>query len=58
MSKFVKCIGQNKDDCSECNIYSSSHSLHYDNYLKKKISEISCSIGGNRKFNEEGKRVD
>lgn len=58
MSKFVECKGESQNDCSECNSYFSSHSLHYDEILKIKVSEISCSIGGTRKFDEQGIRVE
>jgi hypothetical protein len=53
----IKCNGSTAQDCYECNQYFSSHSLHYCQVSKEKVSEISCSVGGNRTFDENGKMI-
>ena len=54
----IKCNGETAEDCLECGKHFSSHSLRYCMVKKKKVSEVSCSIGGNRTFDEDGKRID
>ena len=54
MPKHIKCEGETVKDCWECNMYFSSYSLHYDSVLNQKVTDISCSIGGNRQFDEDG----
>lgn len=57
----IKCNGNCAKDCYECRRYFSSHSSHYDSYYDRNIVEISCSIGGNRIFEDNddntGKRL-
>ena len=48
-----ECKGQNLEDCYKCGKYYSSHSLHYDKVYKKKVVEITCSIGNYRVFDEQ-----
>ena len=50
----ISCIGKDYNDCVECGRYFSGHSLYYCQINKIKVSEITCSIGGNRTFNESG----
>ena len=57
MTDYVKCKGKKYGDCLNCNRYFSTHSLHYDRQKQRKVSEISCSIGGNRYFDEDGNEV-
>ena len=57
MGTHIKCTGKNADDCYECGQYFSLHSLHYDQSLKRKVTDISCSIGGNRQFDEDGNGI-
>ncbi len=54
----IKCDGKTFQDCLACNKYFSSHSLHYCRIHKKEVSEISCSIGGNRVFDDKGKIIN
>ncbi len=54
----ITCNGKNRDDCYECNKYWSSHSLHYCTVEHKKISTITCSIGGDRIFDEDGNWIN
>lgn len=54
----IKCDGSTAQDCWECGKYFSSYSLHHCQIHKRKVSEISCSIGGNRTFDEDGKMID
>jgi transcription elongation factor Elf1 len=56
-ASFVNCSGKTVFDCLQCQRYYSSHSLHEVVGRSDKISSISCSIGGNRDFNEEGDLV-
>ncbi len=58
MAKHVRCTGETLADCMECGSYHSSHSLHYDHTYKEKVVDISCCIGGNKTFNEQGKEID
>jgi hypothetical protein len=53
----VQCNGINSEDCYSCGKYYSSHSLHYHQILKEKVSEVSCSIGGHKTFNEDGEEI-
>ena len=57
MSKHIKCTGESVEDCYECNQYFSSHSLHYDQVRNQKVVDISCSIGGNKQFDEDGNEI-
>jgi len=52
-----KCAGKTAEDCNECNLFYSGHSLHYSIIHGKKVSEINCSIGGNKTFDEDGEEV-
>ncbi len=54
----ISCTGENYQDCGECGKYFSGHSLHYCPMNRQKVSEISCSIGGNRTFDEDGHWID
>ena len=54
----ISCDGKTASDCYNCCAYSSSHSPHYSSVYKAYISEVTCSIGGCRTFNEEGKRIN
>lgn len=57
MSIKAVCTGKNEDDCNECQRWYSAHSLHYDAVYNKKVSEITCSIGGHKVFDEDGYEV-
>ena len=57
MSNYVKCEGKTFSDCYSCGMYSSSHSLHYDHSKGKKVSEVTCGIGGTKYFNEDGEEI-
>ena len=57
MAQNVKCTGKNLDDCWECKMYFSSHSLHYDPTCRQKVVDITCSIGGNKQFDEDGEEI-
>lgn len=57
MEQYIKCTGKDLDDCWECKQYFSSHSLHYDQTRHQKVVSISCSIGGNREFDEDGNEI-
>ena len=50
----ITCSKKYDNECCDCGRYFSSHSLHYDSILKRKVSTVNCSIGGNRIFNEDG----
>jgi hypothetical protein len=52
-----KCTGKTLGDCLDCGVFFSSHSLHYCRVEKMKVSTVSCQIGGNKKFNEQGDEV-
>jgi hypothetical protein len=54
---MVKCNGKIANDCWKCGKYFSSHSEHYDTTYDKRVTEITCGIGGHRVFNEEGKII-
>ena len=54
----LKCDAKTLHDCCGCGKFTSSHSEHYCDVYNKKVSEVSCNIGGNRVFDESGKRID
>ncbi len=56
-NKTIYCESNTLEECYECNMYYSLHSWYYDNSLKKRICQLSCSCGGNRKFYENGEIV-
>lgn len=58
MSVEIKCKGETAQDCWQCGRMFSSHSEHYCRTYKRKVSNVSCSIGGNRTFNEDGERIN
>ena len=53
----IQCDGKTANDCFQCGKYFSAHSLHYCRIEEKKVSDIKCSIGGNRTFNEDGQMI-
>ena len=57
MRKHVKCTGETAADCMECNLYNSLHSLHYDPTKCEKVTSISCGIGGDKQFDEDGNEI-
>lgn len=54
MSVKIECNGKTANDCWECGRYYSSHSLHFCRMHNKKVQEVTCDIGGNRTFDEDG----
>jgi hypothetical protein len=54
----IKCDGKTATDCWDCGKWRSSHSEHYDSYYDRKVSTVSCGIGGNRTFDDNGNRID
>ncbi len=54
----IECKGKAAQDCWNCGKYRSYHSEHYCSVYNKKVSEVSCGIGGNKVFDENGKRID
>ena len=58
MSIKINCNGTDIEDCFKCERMYSSHSLHYCIIYRQKITNINCSVGGSRVFDEKGKRID
>ena len=57
MKRGCICTGINIEDCCSCNRYYSIHSEHYSFSRKERVTEISCSIGGHKVFNESGESI-
>jgi hypothetical protein len=57
MGQHVKCTGKDLDDCLECHSYYTFHSLHYDQVRRKEVTDIGCSIGGNKQLDEDGNEI-
>ena len=54
---YLECKGKALSDCYKCNQYYSFHSLHYDQTLNQKVVDMSCSIGGNKQFDEDANEL-
>ena len=50
----VECTGKTQSDCWKCNRFYSSHSLHREEGRTDETITVSCSIGGDRRFDENG----
>jgi len=53
-----KCKGKDYSDCMKCGKYYSNHSERYDIVYGKRISEVTCCIGGYKVFDEDGNLVN
>jgi len=50
-----RCLkGVSLNDCMECEKYFTFHSLHNEEGRNGKTSTLSCSIGGDKRFDENG----
>ena len=54
---MVECKGKTIEDCWNCSRYHSSHSEHYCQVNKQKVSNINCSIGGYKTFDSNGNEI-
>ena len=53
----IQCNGKTMNDCLQCRQYFSLHSLHCEQGRADKTTTISCSIGGDKRFDENGNLV-
>jgi len=52
------CNPKSVQECWQCGGYYCSHSLRYNQSYQRKVIEISCSVGLNVIFDEDGKRIN